>query len=135
DRIDADLACGRHHPLVGELEVLTRTYPVRERMWAHLMVALYRCDRHAEALQAYQRVRTVLGEDLGLEPGPGLARLERAIVATSPDLDWRDPSPRPAAAASAPAVTPAPAATPAPPAASGPHGGIVTILFTDMVAS
>lgn len=135
DRIDADLACGRHHALVGELEVLTRTYPVRERMWAHLMLALYRCDRHAEALQAYQRVRTGLGEDLGLEPGPGLVRLERAIVAASPDLDWHGPSPRPAAAASAPAVTPAPAATPAPPAASGPHGGIVTILFTDMVAS
>lgn len=68
ERIEADLACGRHTELVGELEALTRAHPLRERLWAQRMVALYRAGRQAEALRAYQELRRLLGEELGIEP-------------------------------------------------------------------
>ncbi len=80
DRIEADLAVGRHAAVVGELEALVRDDPLRERLWAHLMTALYRCDRQADALEAYSRARRHLVEELGLEPGPELRRLEQAIL-------------------------------------------------------
>lgn len=79
-RIAADLAGGAHHELVGELEALTREHPFRERFWGQLMVALYRTGCQAEALAAYQRARSVLAEELGLEPGGELRRLEVAIL-------------------------------------------------------
>src|SRR3712207_8769567 len=56
-RIDADLACGRHAELVGELEELCRAHPLRERLWAQRMLALYRCGRQADALAAGQQLR------------------------------------------------------------------------------
>ena len=68
ERIDADLACGRHGELLPELEALTRAHPVRERFWAHRMIALYRSGRQAEALRAYQDLRQILVEELGIEP-------------------------------------------------------------------
>ncbi len=80
ERIEADLAVGRHAAVVGELEALVRDDPLRERLWAHLMVALYRCDRQADALDAYSRARGHLVEELGLEPGPELRRLEQHIL-------------------------------------------------------
>ena len=83
ERLEADLACGRHLELVAELEALTRAQPLRERLWAQRMVALYRSGRQAEALRAYQEVRQILGRELGLEPGPALSRLEGAILVTS----------------------------------------------------
>jgi DNA-binding SARP family transcriptional activator/pimeloyl-ACP methyl ester carboxylesterase len=91
-RIAADLACGSHHELVGELEFLVREYPFRERLWGHLMVALYRSGRQADALAAYQRVRGLLREELGLEPGGELSRIEAAVLRHElgvpvPDLD------------------------------------------------
>jgi predicted ATPase/DNA-binding SARP family transcriptional activator len=87
ERLDADLACGRHLEVVAELEALTRSHPLRERLWAQRMVALYRSGRQAEALRAYQDIRQILARELGLEPSPALARLEGAILRQEPNLD------------------------------------------------
>jgi YVTN family beta-propeller protein len=86
-RIEADLALGRQTRLVGELEELVATHPLRERFRAQLMVALYRSGRQAEALEAYRRVRRVLVDELGLEPSRALQQLERRILAQDPALD------------------------------------------------
>jgi predicted ATPase/DNA-binding SARP family transcriptional activator len=80
DRVDADLAVGEHAALVGELEGLVARHPLRERMWGQLMVALYRCGRQGDALAAYSRARTLLADELGIDPGPALRELERAIL-------------------------------------------------------
>jgi len=91
DRVEADLGCGRHGQLVAELDALTRAHPLRERLWAQRMTALYRAGRQAEALRAYQEVRAILGEQLGIEPGGTLQRLEGAILRHEPELDWHGP--------------------------------------------
>ncbi len=78
-RLEADLAAGRHAAVVGELRRLVRANPTRERLAGQLMLALYRCGRQADALEAFQDARRVLA-DLGLEPGPELRRLEEAIL-------------------------------------------------------
>ena len=80
ERIEADLALGRHAELVGELESLVAVHPLRERLRGQLMLALYRSGRQAEALAAYQAARRQLDEELGLEPNESLQRLERAIL-------------------------------------------------------
>ncbi len=85
-RIDLDLMFGAHGEVVGELRRLTRAQPLRERLWAQLMTALYRCGRQAEALAAYQDVRQVLGEELGIEPGSELSDLHQAILVGDPHL-------------------------------------------------
>jgi DNA-binding SARP family transcriptional activator/DNA-binding beta-propeller fold protein YncE len=87
DRIEADLDGGRHADLVPELERLVTTHPLQERLYAQLMVALYRSGRQAEALDVYRRAQTTLGEQLGLEPGPQLRRLERQILTQAPELE------------------------------------------------
>lgn len=79
-RIAADLALGLHHELVGELELLVHEHPFHERLWGQLMVALYRCGRQADALAAYERVRRLLRDELGLEPGGELRRIEAAVL-------------------------------------------------------
>lgn len=79
-RISADLADGAHAALVAELEGLVRDHPYRERLWGDLMVALYRCGRQADALATYQRARSILADDLGLDPGGELRRIEEAIL-------------------------------------------------------
>jgi DNA-binding SARP family transcriptional activator len=94
-RIEADLASGRHAELVGELEALVAEHPLRERLRGHLMLALYRSGRQAEALQAYRAARLELSEELGLEPGEDLRRLERAILQQDPSLDFTAEAPRP----------------------------------------
>ena len=86
-RIEADLACGRHRELIGELEALVFEHPLRERLRCHLMVALYRSGRQAEALAAYRAARHALSEELGLEPGGELRQLEQAILRQDPRLD------------------------------------------------
>jgi DNA-binding SARP family transcriptional activator/class 3 adenylate cyclase len=86
ERVDVDLALGRHADLVAELEAGVMDEPLRERRWGQLMLALYRSGRQADALRAYQRLRTILGEELGLEPGEELRSLERAIVTSDPAL-------------------------------------------------
>ena len=86
DLFDAKLALGLEHELIGELEGLIAEHPYRERLRAQLMLAHYRCDRQADALQAYQDARRALVEDLGIEPGERLRELERAILAQDPAL-------------------------------------------------
>lgn len=85
-RIDVDLALGRSRELVSELESLTRQHPLRERFTAQLMLALYRASRQAEALRAYQALRSRLGEELGIEPSPELKQLEGQILEEDPTL-------------------------------------------------
>ena len=79
-RVELDLADGRGAELVGELEGLVAEHPLRERLRGQLMLALYRSGRQADALAAYQAARATLVESLGLEPGPALQALERAIL-------------------------------------------------------
>ena len=85
-RIDADLALGRHAELVGELEALVARFPLREPLRAQLMLALYRAGRQAEALDAYRAARRELVDELGLEPSEELQRLEQAILQHEPAL-------------------------------------------------
>src|SRR6266545_1231362 len=86
DRIEAELGLGEHARLVGELEVLAAEHPLRERLQALLMRALYGAGRQADALAAYQRVRRALAEGAGLDPGVELRRVEKAILAQDPSL-------------------------------------------------
>ena len=79
-RIEADLELGRAAEVVDELEALVAEHPFRERLWRHLMLALYRAGRQADALAAYHRARAALDEQLGLEPGQELRELEAAIL-------------------------------------------------------
>jgi serine/threonine-protein kinase len=85
-RISAEIAMGGHSTVVSELESLTARYPLRERMWANLMLALYRSSRQAEALDAYQRARQVLLDELGADPSPQLEHLNQQMLDHDPDL-------------------------------------------------
>ena len=87
DRIVAELSLGRHAELVPELENLTALHPLRETPWAHLITALYRSGRQADALAAYRRARAVLVEELGLEPSAGLRQLEQQVLQHDPELE------------------------------------------------
>ena len=80
DRIEAELALGRHAELIPELESLIAQYPFRERLRGQLMLALYRSGRQAEASDAFQKTRAVLVEELGMEPGPELQQRLKAIL-------------------------------------------------------
>jgi DNA-binding SARP family transcriptional activator/diadenosine tetraphosphatase ApaH/serine/threonine PP2A family protein phosphatase len=92
-RIDADLERGLHSELVPELERLVREDPLRERRRAQLMLALYRGGRQADALETYRAGRKLLADELGLEPGPELRRLEQAILAHDQGLAAPAPPP------------------------------------------
>jgi len=94
DRIDADLAVGRHAQLVGELEALIAASSLRERPRAQLMLALYRCGRQADALAAYRDARRTLVAEVGIEPGASLRELERKMLAQDPVLDLEPAAPR-----------------------------------------
>ena len=87
DRADALLATGRAAEIIGELEAAVADAPLRERRWGQLMLALYRAGRQGEALGAYQRARSLLADELGVDPGPDLRRLEAAIVAQDSALE------------------------------------------------
>lgn len=86
-RIDAELALGRHAALVGELEALVAGQPLRERLRGQLMLALYRCGREAEALAVYGEGRARLVAELGIEPGRALQRLQQAILGQDLSLE------------------------------------------------
>jgi DNA-binding SARP family transcriptional activator len=86
-RFERELAEGRHGAIVGELAAAVRDHGLRERLAGQLMLALYRSGRQAEALEAYRQTRTRLVEELGLEPGEELGRLQRLILAHDPSLD------------------------------------------------
>jgi DNA-binding SARP family transcriptional activator len=87
DRADALLATGRAAEIIGELEAAVAEAPLRERRWGQLMLALYRAGRQGEALGTYQRARSMLANELGVDPGPNLRRLEAAIVGQDAVLD------------------------------------------------
>ena len=88
ERIEADLALGRHADLVGELEVLTERHPYRERLSGRLMLALYRSGRQAEALEVYRRSHGRLVDELGIEPGLELRSLASRVLNQDPSLGW-----------------------------------------------
>jgi YVTN family beta-propeller protein len=87
NRVEAELALGRHAMLVPELEGLVAEYPLRERLRGQLMLAMYRCGRQAEALETYRVGRSLLSEELALEPGPALRQLEQSILRQEAALD------------------------------------------------
>src|SRR6266545_2965346 len=91
DQVEAGLAAGRHAEVVADLERLLAASPLRERLRGQLMLALYRSGRQADALRAYRDGRDLLVEELGLEPGPALRRLQEEILLQSPTLDWQPP--------------------------------------------
>jgi DNA-binding SARP family transcriptional activator len=91
-RIEADLAAGRHHELAAELSELTARYPLREQFRAHQMVALYRSGRQAEAMAAFRQLRRELAAELGVDPSPPLPDLYRAILRADPDICWPPPA-------------------------------------------
>jgi DNA-binding SARP family transcriptional activator/streptogramin lyase len=94
ERIERDLAAGRHLELVAELEPLVEQNPLRERLQGQLMRALYGTGRQGDALDVYRRARRTLSEELGLEPGPQLQELERKILNQDPELAPATRSPR-----------------------------------------
>ena len=87
DRIDADLALGRHRAVVPELESLVRVHPLRERLTGQLILALYRSGRQTDALATYRAARGTLVEEAGVEPSSELRALERAVLRQDPALD------------------------------------------------
>ena len=91
ERIERDLAAGRHDELVGELEGLVSEHPLREQLRCQAMLALYRAGRQAEALSSYQKGRTALVEELGIDPGRQLRDLHQAILNQDPLLDRARP--------------------------------------------
>jgi class 3 adenylate cyclase len=91
ERIEADLALGRHQDVVGELETLVAAHPLRERPRGQLMLALYRGGRQAEALEVYREARRMLVDDLGIEPSPVLQQLQQAILRHDAALEVRAP--------------------------------------------
>lgn len=93
DRVGARMDLGATGEVVGELEDLVAAHPLREGLWALLMTALYRAGRQAEALAAYRAIRERLVEELGLEPGPELQRLEQQVLTHDPALDAPAPQP------------------------------------------
>jgi predicted ATPase/DNA-binding SARP family transcriptional activator len=93
--VELRLAAGGHAGLVGELEALVAAHPWRERLRSQLMVALYRSGRQADALRVYQETRTVLAEELGIDPSPELQRLHQAILVQDPALELAAPDHQP----------------------------------------
>jgi len=92
DRIDAELRAGET-PVVSDVEALSRQHPYRERIWELLARSLYRAGRQTEALRTITRLRRLLGEELGLEPSPPIARLEEQILVQDPALEPEAPPP------------------------------------------
>jgi predicted ATPase/DNA-binding SARP family transcriptional activator len=118
ERVDAELACGRHAALVPELESLVAQHPLRERLWAQRIVALYRSGRQADALRVFQELRSLLAEELGIEPSHELRRLELQVLEQDHALDW----------------TPGEPLAGASPRSSVPTG-VVTFVLTDVEGS
>ncbi|MFJ7166466.1 BTAD domain-containing putative transcriptional regulator [Streptomyces globosus] len=113
--VELRLALGESGELIGDLRELIAEHPLRETLRGHLMLALYRSGRQAEALAEFGRVRELLVEDLGIDPGPQLTRLHEAILRDSPELAAPEPAAPPAAPSSDTARTPAGAPCTLPP--------------------
>lgn len=134
--IEGKLALGGHTEVIGQLEALIGEYPFRERLRAQLMLALYRSDRQADALQAYQNARRKLVGELGIEPGERLRELERAVLAQDPALAL--PVRKAAPVAEAPPPVEVAAEEPASVLPAGEPAGarrLVSIVFADLVGS
>ena len=86
EQFEAALALGEHTEVVGRIRRVLEEHPFRERLWGQLMLAQYRSGRQAEALESFRQARQVLAEQLGVEPGPGVQRLQAAILAQDPAL-------------------------------------------------
>jgi DNA-binding SARP family transcriptional activator/class 3 adenylate cyclase len=97
-RVEAELALGHQHDVVGELETLIAQHPLRERLRSQHMLALYRSGRHAEALASYQAFRRTLSEELGIEPSTSLRELERLMLKQHPSLELVTDAEKPAGA-------------------------------------
>jgi len=106
-RIEADLQLGRHHEIIGELNSMVSSEPTREDISAKLMIALYRSGRRADALGVYQRIRTALVDELGLDPAAELQRLHQLMLEANPELDLLSPAVEVAVPVNAPAQLPA----------------------------
>jgi DNA-binding SARP family transcriptional activator len=102
--LEARLSLGEHERVVPDAEVAIDESPFREQRWATLMLALYRCGRQADALRAYQRLQTLLVDELGIDPSPPLAALEAAMLRQAPFLEPPITEPRPGAASAAEAA-------------------------------
>jgi WD40 repeat protein/serine/threonine protein kinase/DNA-binding SARP family transcriptional activator len=87
ERIAAQLELGQHAQTVAQLEILSRAHPLRERLWSELMLSLYRLDRQAEALAAFERARTILADELGIDPSHELQELHQRILRQDLSLD------------------------------------------------
>ncbi|MEU1589611.1 BTAD domain-containing putative transcriptional regulator [Micromonospora sp. NPDC005710] len=96
---DTELTLGRHTEIVAELRRATRRSPLREGLWAQLMLALYRSGRQAEALDAFHQLAAILSDELGVDPGPAVRELRDGVLRADPALSWRPPT--------TPQVTPA----------------------------
>src|SRR5262249_45129628 len=79
-RAEAEIACGRIHSIIGELEPLVSEHPYREPLWAQLITAYYLAERQYDALDAYARLKATLSDDLGIDPGPTLRGLHQRIL-------------------------------------------------------
>jgi DNA-binding SARP family transcriptional activator len=130
--IEAKLSLGEHDQVVGPLEALISAHPYRERLRAQLMLALYRSDRQADALQAYQDARVRLVEELGIEPGERLRELERAVLEQDPDLSLEVPAPAEPDHAEPPREPDRPVTTGEAPRSAR---RLVSIVFADLVGS
>ncbi|SBT47225.1 AfsR/SARP family transcriptional regulator [Micromonospora narathiwatensis] len=100
---EARLSVGEHGPMLAELRTHLAAHPLRERAWAQLMLALYRCGDALAALNVYQDARTILDQQLGIEPGGELAGLHRAVLDRAPELSYAPPA-TPTVTVPAPAV-------------------------------
>ena len=96
DLVDAELALGHHHDLIGELEAMVASHPLHERRWAQLLLARYRDGRQAEALEGFRALRRTLRDELGVDPSPELQDLHDRILHQDPALAWRPPEQAPA---------------------------------------
>jgi DNA-binding SARP family transcriptional activator len=108
DYFAAELAAGRDAEAAGELERLVDRHPLRERLWELLITALYRSGRQADALGAYQRLRRILADELGLEPSAPLRRLEHDVLVQDAELAAPSPSPAPSPSRNGDEQPPAP---------------------------
>jgi DNA-binding SARP family transcriptional activator/tetratricopeptide (TPR) repeat protein len=106
-RIDAGLTMGLHDALVGELETLTSAHPLRERLWSQRMLALYRGGRQGEALRVCGELRSILLDELGIDPGHDVSWLEHAILEQDPALDYPVPPERAESDEAVPVTVPA----------------------------
>ena len=114
------LAMGKHHEVAAYAEAAVAEHPLHERIWAQLILALYRSGRQADALRSYQRLRSVLVDELGIEPSPELVALDEAVVLQRSELDWNDEDHIGSVARTTDKALPS---------------GTVTLLFTDIVGS